>query len=194
MADNNGKNTRARKTTVAGNIAVGEDEKKSSAGVNKKTMKKLKRYPAIILALAFLVIGAVGGYIAAARTTYFDLLSFSVDGITSAEADYVTIDLSEKKAELEEKGEDVSTAEAVAAKLAIEDGGFEIKFLGSSVADTVTKKIYYREDISKDPQEKDKLDLSVAGTYYIEYTSSHFAFKNVKLIRTIFITGVEQDA
>ena len=90
-------------------------------------------------------------------------------------------------------GKKADTAKEIADQLKIEDDGFEIKFLGSSVADTVSKKLLYREDLSEDAKEVAEIDFSRAGTYYVEYTSTHFAFKNLKLIRTIFVTGVEEN-
>lgn len=188
MSGNDGRDTRAVKKTAAVNVDV------PSGGKNtKKQIKKALRYPAAIIVAAFLIIGAAAGYFAATKTTYFALSPYKVDGVASEENDYVCVDLSEKRAELEQVGTPADTAEQIAARLKIEDGGFEIRFLGSSVADTVSARILYREDLSHDATEVDKIDYATAGTYYIEYTSSHFAFKNVKLIRTVFVTGVEEN-
>ncbi len=187
MPKNDGRDTRATKKSVTAEVQIPSGKK------SKKQIKKALRYPAALIVAAFLIVGAVAGYFAATKTTYFTLLPYKVDGVTSQEADYVCVDLSEKRAALEEQGKKADTAKEIADELKIEDDGYEIKFLGSSVADTVSKKLLYREDLSEDAREVDEIDFAKAGTYYIEYTSSHFAFKNLKLIRTIFVTGVEEN-
>ena len=181
MPKTDGRDTRAAKKSVTAEIEIPGGKK------SKKQLKKAMRYPAA------LIIGAVAGYFAATKTTYFALLPYKVDGVASQEIDYVCVDLSEKRAALEEQGKKADTAKEIADQLKIEDDGFEIKFLGSSVADTVSKKLLYREDLSEDAKEVAEIDFSRAGTYYVEYTSTHFAFKNLKLIRTIFVTGVEEN-
>lgn len=187
MPKTDGRDTRAVKKSVTAEIEIPGGKK------SKKQLKKAMRYPAALIVAAFLIIGAVAGYFAATKTTYFALLPYKVDGVASENADYVTVDLSEKRAALEEQGKRADTAKEIADQLKIEDDGFEIKFLGSSVADTVSKKLLYREDLSEDAKEVAEIDFSRAGTYYVEYTSTHFAFKNLKLIRTIFVTGVEEN-
>ena len=187
MPKNDGRDTRATKKSVTAEVQIPSGKK------SKKQIKKALRYPAALIVAAFLIVGAVAGYFVATKTTYFTLLPYKVDGVISEEGDYVCVDLSEKRAALEEQGKKADTAKEIADELKIEDDGYEIKFLGSSVADTVSKKLLYREDLSEDAREVDEIDFSKAGTYYIEYTSSHFAFKNLKLIRTIFVTGVEEN-
>lgn len=192
MATNNrNTNTRAKKTNVYGD--AGSTTKTTSSKSAAKAVKKIKKSPIAVLLIIFLIAGAVVGFVVANQTTYFTFNAYTVDGVASDEADYVVIDLTEKKLEFEETLGRALTVQEVADSIKIEDGGIEICFLGKFVADTVLSKIYYREDLSHDECEVSEIDLTVAGTYYVEYVSSHFAFKNTKLIRTIFVTGVEEN-
>ena len=75
----------------------------------------------------------------------------------------------------------------------IESGGVEVSFFGKSLKSDVKRVLYYREDKSHDIVEVEFIDLEKSGIYYEEYTVDHFAFRNSKLIRTIIVTGVEND-
>ena len=75
----------------------------------------------------------------------------------------------------------------------IESGGVEVSFFGKSLKDDGKRVIYYREDKSHDISEVEFIDLEKSGIYYEEYTVDHFAFRNSKLIRTMIVTGVEND-
>lgn len=184
-------NTRAKKTSVYGDVSA--TTKTTSSKSTAKAVKKIKKSPIAVLLITLLIIGAVIGYVAANKTTYFAFNAYEVDGVASDEVDYTVIDLTEKKRVFEESMGRTLTVREVADSIEIEDGGIEIRFLGKSVANTVSSKIYYREDLAHDEYEVSEIDLTVAGTYYVEYVSSHFAFKNTKLIRTIFVTGVEEN-
>ena len=124
--------------------------------------------------------------------------AYNVNGVASTEVDYVYVDMSAHKEQLKEEDKKKEhpvgvTTGQVYSTMKLEDAGVTAKFLGFDITDTVTVKYYYREDISHDMVQVSAVDVQVAGVYYIEYTSSHFAFKNIKLIRTVVITEVEVD-
>lgn len=176
------------------NDARAVKQTKSSAAsevtVDKKTIKKIKKSPILIVAILFLAIGAVAGFFAAKNLTYFRFASFSVNGVKAEENDYVEIDVTELKATLSAAGKPNEFADMNAL---IKSDGVEISFFGASLKDKVKRVLYYREDKSHDVVAADNIDLEKAGIYYEEYTVDHFAFKNSKLIRTIVVTGVENN-
>ena len=163
-----------------------------SKSEKRKIANKVKKSPVLIVCLLFLIIGALGGYFAFNSLSAFEMLSYSVNGTVSAESDYVIVDLMGQREKLEADGSEV-TMEELYASIDLEDGGVTCKFLGVDVSSTVTTKYYYREDISHDAVTVDAIDVTIAGVYYIEYTSSHFAFSKTTLIRTIIVMGVEND-
>ena len=164
----------------------------SSVKVSKQTIKKLKKYPAVIAVVVFLVIGTIVGYVLAPKFNSFELGTYTVNGIEQ-ENDYVEIDLTEVKDDLSNSPSEVVTIDDIINAVTLNDGGAKATFLGKSVDSTIIKTYYYREDGTKPYEKVDSLDLSKAGIYYEEFTSSHFAFRSSKLIRTIIVTGVEQD-
>lgn len=118
--------------------------------------------------------------------------AYSVNGVASAEVDYIVIDMSAIKESylLENPNAEM---EEVYSSVKLNDGGFVCKFFGIDISDKVTTTYYYREDISHDWSKVNGIDVTTAGVYYIEYKSNHFAFENSTLIRTIIVTGVEND-
>ena len=164
----------------------------------RKGYKKVKKSPILLIITIFLILGAVGGFFLARSTCEFYMNDYKVKGVTSAEVDYVYVDMSSHKEQLIEidKASDhpvgVTTGQ-VYSTMTLEDGGVTAKFFGTDISDSVSVKYYYREDISQDMIEVSSIDVKTAGVYYIEYTSSHFAYKNIKLIRTIVVTEVEVD-
>ena len=160
----------------------------------KKVFNKVKKSALLIIIAATLVIGIVGGFFLNKYTSKFELLSYKVNGTTSEEIDYVVVDVSEIRENLEAaEGSQNVTMEEIYAAVNLEDGGVNAKFLGVDISDSVTKTYYYREDISHEATEVNKIEVSTPGVYYIVYECSHFAFKKTILIRTIVITGVEID-
>ncbi len=158
----------------------------------KKITKNIKKSPILIIIIFALIIGAVAGYFSFTYLSDFSMLSYSVNGEVSKEVDYVEIDITAYKEQLESQGIQ-KTMNEIYESYEIVDEGVTCKFFGVDVSNTITTKYYYREDISYEAEEVSKIDIRTAGVYYIEYTSSHFAFKNTKLIRTIVVMEVEND-
>ena len=188
----------AKKYNDARAVKVEKTTAPKEVTVSKKTVKKIKKSPVLIILIVCLLIGAAGGFFAGKKLSYFRLGGFTVNGVAAEENDYVEIDLTSIKEKLENErtaadNADPVTAEDIKAALTVNDGGAEISFFGKSVGDTVTCVLYYREDKTHDIEKVDEIDYTKAGIYYEEYTSSHFAFSSAKLIRTIIVTGVEQD-
>ncbi len=182
---NEARAVKAEKTSVAADVKV-----------SKKTINKIKKSPVLIILVICLAIGAAGGFFAAKRLCYFRLSEFSVNGVVSEENDYATVDLSEiKEAIRRERGDDSSpiTTEDIKNKLVVKSGGAECVFLGKSLDKSITRTVYYRVDKSQPYAVTDEIDYFTPGIYYEEYTSSHFAFSKSRLIRTIVVTGVEED-
>jgi len=144
------------------------------------------------LAVIFLIIGAVGGFFAYKNLSSFSMNYYKVNGVASAENDYVIIDMLEIK-ENYLKINPSAEMEEIYNSINLEDSSVICKFFGIDKSDSVSVKYLYREDISHDTKEVNKVDVRVPGVYYVEYTSSFFAFKNVTLIRTIIVTEVEND-
>ena len=186
----------ARATRVSGNHEFDTD------GVNKSSMKrasrKIKSSPLLIVIAVSLVVGVVCGFFFARGTSAFTMNDYTVNGVVAPEADYVVVDMTAHKEKLVDEDQKSGTPVGVTmgqvySTMKLNDGGVCAKFLGKDISNTITVKYYYREDISHDKIEGTGIDVSTAGVYYIEYTSSHFAYKNVTLIRTIIVTGVETD-
>ena len=178
---------RATKKTSSINLKTNINKKDQN-----KAIKSIKKSPILILALVFLLLGAVGGFFAYKMLSTFELNTFVVNGVASAENDYIVVDLSEIKEDYFQSNSD-KTIEDFYASISLKDNTVSCKFFGIDKSDTIVTKYYYREDISHDAVEVNKIDLETAGVYYIEYTSSFFAFKNSTLIRTIIVTEVEND-
>ncbi len=160
---------------------------------NKKQYNKLKKSPLFAAACVFLIIGVIIGYFLAFNFNKFELSCFKVNNIAAQNNKNVEINLSDIKKELATQLNREPTDAELFYGTTLQDCGVNITFLGTSVANTVTATTYYRTDMTCDVTPTDKIDVSKAGIYYIEYTSSHFAFKNAKLVRTIHITGVENN-
>lgn len=166
----------------------------SSSSV-KKSYKKIKKSPVLIIAVVFMILGALGGFFIAKSTCSFYMNEYKINGKVAEESDYIVVDMSEYKQQLENSlgiNAGVTTSQ-VYSTMNLEDSGVTAKFLGVDITNSITIKYYYREDISHDIVEVSSVDVKTAGVYYIEYTSSHFAYKNTKLIRTIIVTEVEVD-
>ncbi len=179
------------------NARAGKTKKKIedieiSSRDKKKIQKAFKKSSILVVSCLFLIVGLVAGYFAFSYLSHFEMNAFTVNGEVSEEVDFVTIDISQIKDELEKDGEAV-TIETLFSSIEIEDKGVKCSVFGADLSNTVSTKYFYREDISYDAEEVDKIDLQTAGVYYIEYTSSHFLYRTKKLIRTIIVTGVEID-
>lgn len=116
-----------------------------------------------------------------------------LNGVTCTETDYIEIDLSSvREALIAENGDDTPiTEEAIVNYVKFDDGGVTATFFGKDLP--VEKTLRYREDLSKDVIEVEKIDYGVPGVYYLEYTCNHFAFTGKNFIKTIYVTGVEND-
>ncbi len=179
------KNARAKKTTTKAQPV--------EITVDKKTQKKIKKSPVAICLIVCLIAGAVLGVFLTQRYAIFEFNDYYVNGVASAEQDYIEIDLSAQKSTLEQASDDPVSLDDIVSAITLSDGGVDVTIFGKDMSDTVTVAMYYREDISHDIVAVDAIDLAVAGIYYIEYTSSHFLFAGTKLIRTIIVMGVEID-
>ena len=173
-------------------------KKSSSIGVNisakqqKKVAKTIKKSPLLTLAIIFLIVGAVGGFFAYKTLSLFAMNTFTINGVASAENDYVIVDLMEIKSSYLQANP-TAKMEDVYASITLHDNSVNCKFFGMDKTDTITIKYFYREDISHDAKQVEGIDVKTPGVYYVEYTSSFFAFKNSTLIRTIIVTEVEND-
>ena len=160
----------------------------------RKIINKIKKSVFLIIISLCLVVGLVGGFFLTKYTSNFSLNNIKINGVQSAEVDYAIVDVSQIRDNLKTtKGVDYVSVQEVYDSINIEDGGVKCTFLGIDIRDSITKTYYYREDISFDAVEVNSIDCSVPGVYYIKYTSSHFAFKKTELVRTIIVTGVEND-
>ena len=172
------------------------DQPSISKSKAKRQAKKIIKSPLLLVIVITSIIGILGGYFLTKALCTFELNEYYVSGTIAAEKDYVIVDVSAHKEKREDAalkaGQEI-TMEEIYSSLGLVDKGASIKFMGVDVSDSVVVNYYYREDISHETKKTDKIDVSVPGVYYIEYTSSHFAFKNVKLIRTVIVTGVEID-
>lgn len=155
---------------------------------SKKQYNKLKKSPLVAAACVFLIIGAIIGYIFAFNFNKFELASFKVNNIDAENNQSVKINLSALREQLALQLSREPTDAELFKSIILQDFGVNITFLGVSVANTVTSSVYYRKDMTCDVTLTDKIYVYKTGIYYIEYTSSHFAFKNAKLIRTIYVT------
>ena len=158
----------------------------------RKAVNTVKKSPVLIIIVIALIIGALAGFFGFTFLSPFDMKDFYVNNIKSSEKDYVVVDMLDLKEDYVLANPD-KDMESFYASINLKDDGFVCKFFGFDISNTVKTKYYYREDISNDPVETDKIDVTTAGVYYIEYTSSHFVFKNKTLIRTIIVTEVEND-
>lgn len=179
---------RAKKTSSS-KVSTNSSISKSDA---KKVASKVKKSPILIVVVLALIIGAAAGWFAYDYLSGFEMAAFSVCGVECSESDYVIVDVSTLKEEYLKIDAD-ATMEEIYASINLKDDGVVCKFFGVDVSSTVTTKYYYREDISHDVKEVSGIDVQTAGVYYIEYTSSHFAFKSTTLIRTVIVTEVEND-
>lgn len=181
--------SRARATKKSSSVELNTNISKRN---QKKAVNAIKKSPILIVAVLFLIIGIAGGFFAYKMLSSFEMNTYLVNGVASSEKDYVVVDVSAiKESVLSTDAE--ATMEEIFSSISLEDNSVTCKFFGIDISDSVSTKYYYREDISHDTQEVTKIDVTTAGVYYIEYTSSFFAFKNKTLIRTIVITEVEND-
>lgn len=180
--------SRARATKKSSSVKSATISKRSQ----KKAINTIKKSPTLIIAVLFLIIGIAGGFFAYNALSAYEMNNFLVNGVVGNEVDYVIIDMSVIKEDVLQTNAD-ATMEDVYSSISLEDKSVTCKFFGIDLTETISTKYYYREDISHNTQEVTKIDVTTAGVYYIEYTSSHFAFKNKTLIRTIVVTEVEND-
>lgn len=143
-------------------------------------------------AAVFLAALCISFFVTKANTE-FTLLSATVNGTACEELDYIEIDLTEIRDELcSNLGQSTPiTAEEIANAVNFEDQGASARFFGKDLP--INKTVLYREDLSKEARAVDKIDFATAGIYYVEYTCDHFALSNKKLVKTIYVSGVEID-
>ena len=187
MASSQGKRAKATKKT--------SESAQIDFEINKKTKKKILKSPILIAFIALFIAGLALGFFVTDRNIDFTPLMMKVNGIETEDADYAEIDLSAIKEKLQAEKTDGSpvTIEEIAATVDFYDAGVSAHFFGASLADKIERKVLYREDISHDVQETDEIDFTISGVYYIEYTCNHFAFGSKKIIKTVFVSGVEID-
>lgn len=168
--------------------------KSNSTKKKNNNQKNITKNPVFIVLVVCLIIGLGIGFLVGSFTTEFKTSDFIFNGAKTEKNDYLRIELNLIKEDLESEKEDDTpvTSEQIKNAIKVEDN-VTIKFFGKDLSDTIIRKYYYREDMSCETKEVDEIDYTKAGIYYITYTSSHFAFKNHKLMRTIEITGAEID-
>jgi len=186
VADSEGRRAKATKKTNG-------SPKRENIGFSKKTTKKIIKSPVIIVFVILFAAGVALGFFITDKNVGFSPLMMKVNGVTAEENDYIEIDLSAIRETIVKEDGTPVTAEDVAAAVNFYDAGVSAYFFGNSLADKISKKLYFREDLSHDAEETTTIDFTKPGVYYIEYTCDHFAFGNKKIIKTVFVSGVEID-
>lgn len=179
---------RATKKKASASFARGT----MTASERRRATNKVKKSPILIVVIISLILGLAGGFFAFKYLSPFKMNTYTVNGVASSEIDYVIIDMSAIKEDYLKTNPDADMEE-IYNSVKLSDGGFVCKFFGMDASNSVTTTYYYREDISYDWSKVNGIDVATAGVYYIEYKSTHFAFKNSTLIRTIIVTEVEND-
>lgn len=72
-----------------------------------------------------------------------------------------------------------------------EELGVKCISFNQDVTETVRIQYFYREDMSYDTCEVDKIDTTIDGIYYVVYTSSNFKYRAVQLIRNVIVLRTE---
>ena len=62
---------------------------------------------------------------------------------------------------------------------------------GKNISAKVNIAYFYREDITHDPKPVAAIDPNIDGVYYVVYTTDHWRYKNVQLIRNVFVCRKE---
>ena len=122
-----------------------------------------------IVAVLFVVIGAVGGFFAIKYAFKDD--TFAMTAYQNGSIDIVI-----------GEDEEFKTYEELGAKC--------ISF-GKNHSSDVTITYYYRADLSEAQVKVDKVDETKAGMYYAVYTTKASRYKSVTLIRNIYVMEVE---
>ncbi len=122
-----------------------------------------------IVVVACLVIGAVGGFFTMKYAFKDDV--FAMRAYQNGSID-ITIG----------KDGDAETYTELGARC-ISFGNYESK--------NVKVTYYYRADATEEQQKVDKVDETKPGMYYAVYTTKAARYKTVKLIRNIYVLGVE---
>ena len=140
--------------------------------IERAAKKSMKKNAVIwIVAVLFIVIGAVGGFFGiklAFKNDTFEMLAY-------ANGEY-----------------DIVIGAEEATKTYTELGVKCVSF-GKDESDKCTVTYYYREDLSQEQTQVDKVDVNKAGMYYAVYTTTASRYKTVTLIRNIYVTGVEDN-
>ena len=123
-----------------------------------------------IVAVLFVVIGAVGGFFAIKYAFKDD--TFAMTAYQNGSIDIVI-------------GEDEEFKK-------YEELGAKCISFGKNYSSDVTITYYYRADLSEAQVKVDKVDETKAGMYYAVYTTKASRYKSVTLIRNIYVTEVEK--
>lgn len=142
--------------------------------VSKSTKKKIKRSMkkstiSWICVILFLIVGAVGGFFA--HKLAFSKDVYQMVTYANGEADiYIGAD------------EEFQTYTELGVKCVA---------FGKDYSKDCTVKYYFRDDLTKEQIEVDKVDETVAGIYYAVYTTPASKYKTVTLIRNIIVLREE---
>ena len=142
--------------------------------VSKSTKKKIKRSMkkstiSWLCVVLFLIIGGIGGFFTHKFVFANDV--FQMTTYANGEADiYIGAD------------EEYQTYTELGVKCVA---------FGKDYSKDCTVKYYFRDDLTKEQVEVDKVDETKPGMYYAVYTTKSARYKTVKLIRNIYVVGVE---
>ena len=140
---------------------------RSTRSKAKRSMKKLGFN--WLLAIIFLVIGAVGGFFVSKYAFKSD--TYSMIAYANGETD-VYIGIDETLQEYTELG-----VKCIA--------------FGKDVSKDFTVTYYFRDDLTNKEVEVSEVDETKPGIYYAVYKAPSIKYSSVKLIRNIIVTGDE---
>ncbi len=142
----------------------------ASTKISSSIKRKIKKNTALTIGvIVFLVIGAIAGYFSYGyfcKNDCFEMIAYSNNEINV----YIGPD------------ENLKTYTELGVKC--------ISF-GKDISNKVNITYKYRQDNTFDAVEVESVDCSVAGVYYAIYKIDNIKFKNVTLIRTIFVLNQE---
>lgn len=173
---------RKKKSTGSSSSSTSKKSyKKTTKKVQKNINKIAHKNPvAIVVIIAFIIIGLLGGFFGISILTKNDTFEMN-EYVHQTSRDEVT----------ELFGEETFEYTILLLEEEYQEPGATCIFFGKENDVTITYS--YREDISFDPVQVEKIDTSISGFYYVTYTNSTLKYKNVVLIRTIQVMEVENN-
>ena len=134
----------------------------------KQSMKKSKLV--WIIVVIAIVVGAVAGFFGIKYAFRND--TYHMNAYSNGQVDIIV-----------GANEDVKTYTELGVKC--------VSF-GKDISSECTVTYYYREDLSHDQVQVDKVDETKGGMYYAVYSAPASRYKTVTLIRNIYVTEVEE--